>query len=189
MLILNIRINIAADSNNYLPLSEDFFKMNQEKKLEKILECALSEELDEYQQLLKVMKKKLPFFGGTKRIAAALLKELLGDISRLDINAARLLNKTESGKIIFEDVKDGRARLFINVGKNQNISTGDLIREVVKRSGIDGKTIGKIDIHSTYAFFEIPEQFAELVLHSFESARIRGIPVVVEPAKRKLKTR
>jgi len=189
LLILNIRINIAADSNNYLPLSEDFFKMNQEKKLEKILECALSEELDEYQQLLKVMKKKLPFFGGTKRIAAALLKELLGDISRLDINAARLLNKTESGKIIFEDVKDGRARLFINVGKNQNISTGDLIREVVKRSGIDGKTIGKIDIHSTYAFFEIPEQFAELVLHSFESARIRGIPVVVEPAKRKLKTR
>ena len=163
--------------------------MNQEKKLEKILECALSEELDDYQQLLKVMKKKLPFFGGTKRIAAALLKELLGDISRLDLNAARLLNKPESGKIIFEDIKDGRARLFINVGKNQNISTGDLIREVVKRSGIDGKTIGKIDIHSTYAFFEIPEQYAELVLHSFESARIRGIPVVVEPAKRKMKTR
>jgi ATP-dependent RNA helicase DeaD len=159
--------------------------MNQQKKLEKILESALSEDLGDYQKLLKVMKKKLPFFHGTKRIAAALLKELLGDISKLDVNAARLLNKTETGTIIFEDIKDGRARLFINIGKNQNISTGDLIREIVKRSGIDGKTIGKIDIHSTYTFFEIPEQYAELVLHSFDSARIRGVPVVVEPAKRK----
>jgi len=161
--------------------------MNQEKKLEKILECALTEELNEYERLLKVMKKNLPFFGRTRRIAAALLKELLGDISKLDVNDIRLASKTESGKIIFEDIKDGRARLFINVGKNQNISTGDLIREIVKKSAIDGKVIGKIDIHSTYAFFEVPEQYAELVLHSFEGARIRGIPVVVEPAKRKTK--
>lgn len=161
--------------------------MNQEKKLEKILERALSEDLDDYQKLLKVLKKKLPFFGGTKRIAASLLKEVLGDISKLDINASSLLNKTETGKIIFEDIKDGRARLFINIGKSQNISTGDLIREIVKRSGIDGKTVGKIDIHSTYAFFEVPEQYAELVLHSFDNARIRGVPVVVEPAKKKIK--
>jgi len=162
--------------------------MNQEKKLEKILESALTEELTEYVQLLKKMKKKLPFFGRTKRIAAAALKELLGDISRLDIDN-QLSDKAESGKILFEDTKDGRARLFINVGKNQNISTGDLIREIVKRSGIDGKIVGKIDIHSAYAFFEVPEQYAELVLHSFEGARIRGIPVVVEPAKKKMKTK
>jgi len=161
--------------------------MNQEKKLEKILERALSEDLDDYMKLLKILKKKLPFFGGTKRIAASLLKELLGDISKLDIDASSLMNRTETGKIIFEDIKDGRARLFINIGKSQNISTGDLIREIVKRSGIDGKTVGKIDIHSTYAFFEVPEQYAELVLHSFDSARIRGIPVVVEPAKKKIK--
>lgn len=161
--------------------------MNQEKKLEKILDRALSEDLNDYLKLLKVLKKRLPFFGGTKRIAAALLKELVGDISKLDTDALRIANKSETGRIIFEDIKDGRARLFINIGKSQNISTGDLIREIVKRSGIDGKTVGKIDIHSTYAFFEVPEQYAELVLHSFDSARIRGVPVVVEPAKKKQK--
>jgi hypothetical protein len=57
----------------------------------------------------------------------------------------------------------------------------------VKKSGIDGKTIGKIDIHSTYSFFEIPEHFAEMVLHSFENAKIRGLNVVVEPAKKRKK--
>jgi len=159
--------------------------MSKEKKIEKILESALSEDLDDYVKLLKVLKKQLPFFGGTKRIASALLKEYLGDISRLNLDGISTVNKSESGKIIFEDIKDGRARLFINIGKSQNVSPGDLIREVVKRSGIDGKLIGKIDVHSTYAFFEIPEHYAELVLHSFENAKIRGVPVVVEPAKKK----
>ncbi len=159
--------------------------MNQEKKIEKILDIAMTEELNEYEDLLKVLKKRLPFIGRTKRIAAAVLKEHLGSISRLDISSFARTDRTETGKIVFEDIKDGRARLFINVGKNQRISTGDLIREIVKRSGIDGKTIGKIDVHGTYSFFEVPEQYAELVYHSFDDAKIRGMNVVVEPAKRR----
>ncbi len=160
--------------------------MNQEKKLEKVLDAALNEELEEYQKLLKILKKRLPFIGGTKRIAVALLKEHLGDISKLDLSSDELFSKKNAtGKIVFEDIKDGRARLFINTGKNHHISTGDLIREIVKRSGIDGKQIGKIDIHSTYSFFEVPEHYAELVYHSFDEAKIKGIPVVVEPAKKR----
>ena len=93
--------------------------MNQEKKLEKVLDRALSEDLDEYLKLLKVLKKRLPLFGRTKRITAALLKELLGDVSKLDIESFKHAGKTETGKIIFEDIKDGRARLFINIGKSR----------------------------------------------------------------------
>lgn len=162
--------------------------MYQEKKIEKILDMALSQELDDYLNLLKIMKKKLPILGRTKRIAAALLKEYLGDISGLDLQANVLgKNKRENGSIIFEDINDGKARLFINIGKNHRISTGDLIREIVKHAGIDGKNIGKIDIHTTYSFFEVPEQYAELVYHSLGEAKIKGIPVVVEPAKRRKK--
>ncbi|MCL1911162.1 MAG: DbpA RNA binding domain-containing protein [Leptospirales bacterium] len=160
--------------------------MNQEKKIEKILDIALKEGLEEYLELIKIMKKELPFIGRTKRIAAALLREYLGNISHLEVKDL-LSKKSENGTIVFEDIKDGKARLFINVGKNHHISTGDLIREIVKYSGIDGKNIGKIDIHTTYSFFEVPEQYAELVYHSFEDARIRGVPVVVEPAKRRKK--
>ncbi len=160
--------------------------MSKEKKIERILEVALNDELEEYELLVKQLKKQLPLFNGAKRIAAAVMKEYLGDISRLDTSGITK-QKKEKGTVVFEDVKDGRVRLFINIGKNHNISTGDLIREIVKKSGIDGKLIGKIDIHPTYSFFEIPEQYGELVLHSFENARMKGIIVVVEPAKRKKK--
>jgi hypothetical protein len=60
--------------------------MNQEKKLEKILDRALTEDLEDYTKLLKVLKKRLPFFGGTKRIAAALLKEVLEIFPDLTLN-------------------------------------------------------------------------------------------------------
>ncbi len=160
--------------------------MNQVKNIEKILESALNEDLTSYFLLIKAMRKHLPLFGSTKRITAALLKECIGDISKLDLSEITSLNLAKpDGTIVFEDIKNGKARIFINIGKNHKITPGDLIREISKRSGIDGKLVGKIDIHSTYSFIEIPEQYAELVLVSLDKARIKGIPIVVEPAKKK----
>jgi hypothetical protein len=161
--------------------------MNHLKQIKRILDVAYNENLDEYELLVKRLKKELPLFNGAKRIAAAVLKEYLGDLTGFEMPAEKIYQKSETGQIVFEDIKDGRARLFINIGKNHNISTGDLIREIVKKSGVDGKSIGKIDIHSTYSFFEIPEQFAELVVHSFSGTKIKGLNVVVEPAKKRKK--
>jgi len=160
--------------------------MHQMKKIEKILDAAMTEDLSTHAELLKKMKKKLPFFAGNKRIAAALLHEYLGDISNLDLDELPdVAKKDMSGQVVFEDVKDGKARIFLNVGKNHRISPGDLIREIVKRSGIDGKLIGKIDIHTTYSFIEVPEQYAELVLLSMDNVKVKGVSVVAEPAKRR----
>jgi len=147
----------------------------------------MSDDLTDYVKLMKAMRKRMPFFGGTKRIAAALLKDALGDISGIDLSLEKIFKKSAVGKVIFEDIKDGKARLFINIGKNHGISPGDLIREIVKRSGVDGKQIGKIDIHSTYSFIEIPEQYGELVLLSFENVKVKGVPIVIEPAKKRKK--
>jgi ATP-dependent RNA helicase DeaD len=161
--------------------------MHQEKKIEQILETAMTFDLTEHVKLLKAMRKKLPFLVGSRRIAAALLKEHLGDISRVDLSLEGIQKKSPTGKVLFEDIKDGRVRLFINIGKNHHISPGDLIREIVKRSGIDGKLIGKIDIHSTYSFIEVPEQYAEIVMVSVDNTKIKGVPIVVEPAKKRRK--
>ncbi len=145
----------------------------------------MTDDLTLYGDLLKKMKKTLglPFFG-TKKIAAALLKELLGDIDGFEYNQG-VFKGNDSGKIVFEDVKDGKVRLFINIGKSHRVSPGDIIREIVKHSGVDGKIIGKIDIHQNYSFLEMPEQYAEIVIVSFENVRYRGVNVVIEPAKRK----
>lgn len=157
--------------------------MDQRKKIEKILSAAQTEDLSAYKPLLAMMKKRMPFFGRTSRIALALLKEYMGDISRLDLKDD--ISKPKVRNLVFEDVQDGKVRLFVNLGKNHRMNPGELIREIVKRSGIDGKSIGKIDIHSNYSFIQVPEQYAEIIILSFDGARIRGINVAMEPAKRK----
>jgi ATP-dependent RNA helicase DeaD len=159
--------------------------MMQGKRLEQILDIALHEDLSDYEKVLKALKKKLPFFLGSGRIALALLKDAFGDVSKLDLTLEDRVKKSQTGKIYFEDIKNGRARLFINIGKNHRLSPGDLIREIVKKTGIEGKQIGKIDIYSAYSFFEVPEQFAEMVLVSLDKTKIKGVPIVVEPAKKK----
>jgi ATP-dependent RNA helicase DeaD len=160
--------------------------MKTEKKIEKLLQSALNDELNDYVQLYRILKKKLPFFSGTKSLCAALLKEYLGEISSLDLQIGNIMSKpTSTGKPLFEDVKDGKVRLFMNIGKSHRVSPGDLIREIVRKTGIDGKQIGKIDIHSTYTFIEIPEQSAEHVLVSLDKTKIKGVPIVVEPAKKR----
>lgn len=156
-----------------------------EKKISTILNSAMTDDLTDYGNIIKSMKKSLglPFFG-TKKIAAALLKECLGDVSHFEYDY-NVFKTGTSSKPVFEDTVDGKVRLFMNIGKNHRVSPGDVIREIVKRSGIDGKLIGKIDIHQSYSFIEIPEQYAEIVLVSFDNVRFRGTVVVLEPAKRK----
>ena len=162
--------------------------MDPKKKIEKILNLALTEDTSEFKPLLKMMKRRLPFFGRSDRLACALIKECLGDISRLDLtklNYDEDLAKPKARNLVFEDVQDGKVRLFMNIGKNHRINPGDLIREIVKRSGIDGKQIGKIDIHSNYSFIQIPEQYAEIVILSFDGSKLRVVNIAMEPAKRK----
>ena len=160
--------------------------MNQQKKLDNIVENVLSDDLSGYNEVLAALKKRLPFLVGTRAVALALLKEYLGDVSTLDLSTKeKKEKKSQKGGMFFEDIKDGKARLFINIGKNHRMSPGDLIREIVKHAGIEGKQVGKIDIYFTYSFFEVPEQFAEMVLLAMDKTKIRGVTIVVEPARRK----
>ncbi len=71
--------------------------MNQLKKLKRVLEIAYTENLDDYELLVKRLKKELPLFNGPKRIAAAVLKEYLGDISSLELPQEKLYQKIPVG--------------------------------------------------------------------------------------------
>jgi len=169
--------------------------MSQQDKIEKIVKIALNDELEKYEKIVKKLTKRLPLFNGSKRIAAAVLKEYLGDkIDNLDLKKKKIdrkeveskSEKKESHKkVIFEDVKRGQVRFFVSVGRNKNLNSGSLIKEIVKLAQVEGKKIGRIDIHANYSFFEVPESIAEKVYFSLKGAKINGSFVVVEPAKRK----
>lgn len=74
------------------------------------------------------------------------------------------------------------ARLFINIGKEQNIRPGDILGAITGESGIPGRLVGSIDMYDKYTFIEVPDDCAGEILESMKSAKIRGRKVHIEMA-------
>jgi ATP-dependent RNA helicase DeaD len=78
---------------------------------------------------------------------------------------------------------DGMVRLFMNVGRAQNIRPDDIVRTVAEEAGIPGNIIGLINIYDKFTFVEVPADVAERVLAVMHRNTIKGFKVNVEPAK------
>ncbi len=76
-------------------------------------------------------------------------------------------------------------RLFINIGKNQNVKPGDILGAIAGESGMPGKLVGSIDMYDKYTFVEVPSENADDVLHAMRHAKIKGKSVHMEVANGK----
>ena len=85
------------------------------------------------------------------------------------------------GREVREERED-MARLFVNIGKNQNIRPGDVLGAVAGESGISGKLVGSIDMYDNYTFVEVPREYAGAVLKAMKDVKIKGKNVHVEKA-------
>jgi len=47
-------------------------------------------------------------------------------------------------------------RLFISVGRLQNVRPGDLLGAIAGETGLEGKAIGNIDVHDRFSFCRYP---------------------------------
>ena len=77
------------------------------------------------------------------------------------------------------------ARLFVNIGKSQNIRPGDILGAVAGETGISGKLVGSIDMYDNYTFVEVPREYADGVLRAMKDVKIKGKNVHVEKANGK----
>ena len=81
--------------------------------------------------------------------------------------------------------REDMARLFVNIGKNQNIRPGDVLGAVAGESGISGKLVGSIDMYDNYTFVDVPREYADAVLRAMKDVKIKGKNVHVEKANGK----
>ena len=76
-------------------------------------------------------------------------------------------------------------RLFINLGKNQNVKPGDILGAIAGESGIPGRLVGSIDMYDKYTFVEVPKEQADIVMDAMNHVKIKGKSVHVEKANRR----
>ena len=125
--------------------------------------------------------------GDLSRMVHILEKRLMAeDYTSLDL-AAALLRMSMGGENqdIIDDYREARsldATLFLNIGKDQKVKSGDILGAVAGESGIPGRMIGSIDMYDKYTFVEVPEDCVDEVLTCMQKVKIRGKNVHVEKA-------
>ncbi len=181
-------------------------------KVDKILEnVADTIEESDLSEMINILEKKLLEEDYTSLdLAAALLKMMMGEESEdiVDTREPRSLDDLDSyysggsrngngrgrgrnsGGRDSRDSRDSRydsgrddmARLFINIGKNQNVKPGDILGAIAGESGMPGKMVGSIDMYDKYTFVEVPRENADAVLNAMKDVKIKGKNIHMEKA-------
>ena len=195
-----------------VPSLDDITEIKAEKILEQ--EGCVMNEMD-LSPIVHILEKKLLEEDYTSlELAAALLRMHMGESNEdiiIDSRPARSLDDLDSwGGKDQRGRRDGRygrgrdargqrsgrggrgrsqdngmARLFLNVGRDQNIKPGDVLGAIAGESGISGRMIGSIDMYDKYTFVEVPEDCAGEVLECMKRVKIRGKNVRMELANEK----
>ena len=154
-----------------IPSLNDVTQIKLEKALEQLDGMIQSEDLA---PMINVLEKHLNETDYTAMdIAAAFLKQAVGTE-----------DMAEGAPYDFGDTgaEEGMVRLFINIGKKQNIRPGDILGAIAGESGMPGRLVGCIDMYDKYTFVEVPRENARDVLNAMDHAKIKGKLINIEPA-------
>lgn len=160
-----------------IPSLNDVTAVKAEKILEKIHDIIETENLTKF---INIIEQKVNTEDYTSLdVAAAFLKISIGDGTA-----------QEDMKQVSDDFGDtgaeaGMVRLFINLGKKQNIRPGDILGAIAGETGMPGKLIGTIDMYDKYTFVEVPREHAMEVIGVMKNAKIKGKTINIEPANNK----
>lgn len=82
-------------------------------------------------------------------------------------------------------VAENHARLFINIGKKDNLTPARLLGLINENLNNNDFEIGKIDIFKTFSFFELDEKIAEKLIESLTGEEFEGRSLALEIASEK----
>lgn len=174
-------------------------------KVDKILESVADTIGDtDLSKTVNIIEKKLLEEDYTSLdLAAALLKMMMGEENEdvIDTREPRSLDELDNlfgnnsrgrqrsangrGRGDSSREREDMARLFINIGKNQNVKPGDILGAIAGESGMPGKMVGSIDMYDKYTFVEVPRENADVVLKAMKDVKIKGKNIHMEKANGK----
>ncbi len=73
-----------------------------------------------------------------------------------------------------ERAEVGMTRLFVGMGRMDNLRPSDLVGAILSETGLPPRTVGAIDILDRVAFVEVPSQHAQRVIDALSNTKLRG---------------
>jgi ATP-dependent RNA helicase DeaD len=66
------------------------------------------------------------------------------------------------------------ARIYIGSGRKANMRPGDIVGAITNEAGIDGKSIGAIEVSDGFSLVEVPDMVADQVITALRATTIKG---------------
>jgi ATP-dependent RNA helicase DeaD len=148
-----------------LPSQADVAARRVELLKEKITATLAEQDLDLYLSVVEDLAEETS--RDIAEIAAAAVFLTVGD-KPIEISV-------EPEREQFSFSEEGMVRLFIDVGRRQNISPGDIVGAIANEADIPGKAIGAIDVNDRFTLVDIPGELVEQVLKKMQRSRIRKL--------------
>lgn len=82
-------------------------------------------------------------------------------------------------------IEDNNVRLFLSIGRMDNITPRKLIKFISETASVEAYEIGDIDILNKFTFINVPERIASVILKKSNGKKLQSRRVSVELAKSK----
>lgn len=198
-------------SKGLAPSNKQLFELKQNKLLAQLQNLVESSDLSVYH---KILNNYIEQGHSLENIAAALLRLTIGEMKKEEKSSSREErgdryerkdrkekfgrdgregDRRDRRERSFEGKsdkrgsrrRDGMVRLFVNVGKMDRVSAGDLVGAFTGEANIDSNQIGMIEIFDKYSFVEVSDNSVNDVMDGMSNSRIKGRKVNIEIANPK----
>ena len=158
-----------------LPSLDDVGAIRKNQLVDRIKETIKEKDILSYVNTVESMILNEEF--GSLEVAAALLMMMTGTEVKQDEYDKDDLENTGAAP--------GMVRMFMSIGKAQNVTPRELIDAIAKEARIDNRQITKLFMHDKFTFFEVPLDKAKFVLTNMKDKQIKGNRAYVAPALRR----
>ncbi len=188
-----------------IPTGADLEKARADKFVDKIKENILDEDNQRFESIVDQLKEEGYY---THQIVSALMRMQMGTVRRSDFrdedisdearssrgekskfgsreksdrfSAGREKRRNNDGGRVTEE---GMTRLFINLGRKDNVSPNHIVGAIASEARIPGRVIGQIDMYDKFTFVEVPHRDVRKVIEGMRGKTINQREASIEVAK------
>ncbi len=84
-----------------------------------------------------------------------------------------------------DGAESGKTRFFVSLGRRDGLNPGGLLRLVCDATGLTSNSVGRIDIMTSFSFFEADNEYADNILKKVNGAQYEGHDVSIEITTKK----
>ncbi|MEN8157150.1 MAG: DEAD/DEAH box helicase [Bacteroidota bacterium] len=164
-----------------IPNSEDICERQMYSLVERVVKTPIDDEaIDRYWPVIYDSLKEIPTEEIVLKFISAELNTFLDYYKGSgDLNADQEKGRPGKGRErergqFNRNLTGEKKRFFINLGENQNMNKGALVRLVCTEGSIESSHVGRIDIHPRHSFFELDSDVAQSVLSKIGNGTYEG---------------